>query len=262
MTKRNKILIYCDYGCANINNLEKTLKQEFPESEVGYTDAARIIMGALDETVQAFFMPGGAATPYRKKLDELGNKQIKNYVANGGTYFGICAGAYYACKKVEFEAGIPELAISREEGLLNLVEATAIGTLHTDFGLAPYSLNANAAKTVALEWCEDKARYYSYYHGGPYFEVAPNEDCKVLAIYAEAKGYKPAILSKTYGKGQVLLSGVHFEDRGEDLLKCIHSLQIDAPQALKNAQELIAKEPERAKLATKLVNIVKNNTRK
>lgn len=32
---------------------------------------------------------------------------IRQFVENGGTYIGFCAGAYFACNRVEFEIGTP-----------------------------------------------------------------------------------------------------------------------------------------------------------
>ncbi|EFJ50700.1 hypothetical protein VOLCADRAFT_88490 [Volvox carteri f. nagariensis] len=52
-------------------------------------------------------MPGGADLPYCKHLNGHGNRLLRDYVAGGGSYLGICAGAYYACRRVEFEVGGP-----------------------------------------------------------------------------------------------------------------------------------------------------------
>ena len=75
---RNKILIYEDYDCADVSALEKGLKEYFEPRgcNIGFTDAAGIINGGeLNENVLAFFIPGGAGTPYRHKLEVLGNKK-------------------------------------------------------------------------------------------------------------------------------------------------------------------------------------------
>lgn len=82
-------------------------------------------------------MPGGADLPYCRHLDGEGNRLIRGapfaqparpplatvapyalgaiclpdflsaagYVEAGGSYIGLCAGAYYACSRVEFEPG-------------------------------------------------------------------------------------------------------------------------------------------------------------
>ena len=101
-----KVLIYRDYGVGDLGHLEEGLKEYFKQRQVkvDYTDATSIIKGnALNEDVTAFVMPGGAATPFLQKLKVQGNEKIRDYVYQGGHYLGICAGAYYACSKVEFE---------------------------------------------------------------------------------------------------------------------------------------------------------------
>lgn len=68
---RDKILIYRDYGCSDLNALEYGLKEYFEPrgGTVDFTDAAGIIKeGSLNESVLAFFMPGGAGTPFGGNL--------------------------------------------------------------------------------------------------------------------------------------------------------------------------------------------------
>ena len=49
--------------------------------------------------------------PYVKKLQGKGNKNISNFVKNGGSYLGICAGGYYGCSSVQFAQGDPLLEV-------------------------------------------------------------------------------------------------------------------------------------------------------
>lgn len=252
---RNKVLIYRDYGCADVTALEQGLREYFVPrgSKVGFTDAAEIIRNnALNEDVLAFFMPGGAGTPYRKKLEVQGNDKIRRYVQNGGIYYGICAGAYYACRKTVFEKDVPELKIINECGL-NLVEGEAIGTLHKELGIRPYAKNAASTAVVELVW-RDNEKHLAHYHGGPYFELENQSENDVLAVYnLEAK--LPAIIGRRYGKGKVILSGVHFEDSGTELLKAVHNQRLDSEQAEKIARRLSEGEASRQALFNKIMNL-------
>jgi glutamine amidotransferase-like uncharacterized protein len=56
-------------------------------------------------------MPGGRDLPYVKKLQGKGNRNIFDFVRNGGSYLGICAGAYYGCSLVQFAQGDPLLEV-------------------------------------------------------------------------------------------------------------------------------------------------------
>lgn len=256
MAKRNRVLIYEDYGCASINILKTALEQYYRGSGIGVdvADASAIIRDrVLNDEVLAFVMPGGAATPYRQKLQVQGNDAIAEYIAAGGAYLGICAGAYYACSHVEFEKDIPELKIVRDDGLLGLVDATAVGTMYKELGIRPYAANQASAAAVNLHWYRDDERHIAYYHGGPKFELH-EPDIEVLATYGDLAGEPPAIVRKQYGDGCLVLSGVHIEDSGADLLKTIHALRIDVKEARSVAENLLKNESHRSALFHKVMS--------
>lgn len=249
---RNKILIYRDYGCADVTNLEQELKHYFTPRgiEIGFTDAAGIInRNELNDMVLGFVMPGGAGTPYRRKLETLGNDKIREFVRNGGIYYGICAGAYYACRQTIFEKDIPELKIISECGL-NLIEGKAVGTLHKELGINPYAKNAASAAAVELIW-QDNEKHLAYYHGGPYFDI-DNAETEILAVYNLPQKY-PAVIARNFGQGRVVVSGVHFEDSGKILKKALYNQRIDLPAAQNTASKLEHAETSRQKLFDKIM---------
>lgn len=253
---RNKILIYQDYGCADVSSLESELKKYFEPRGcmVGFTDAAGIIKNnELDDTALAFFMPGGAGTPYRRKLEVLGNEKIRDYVHNGGIYYGICAGAYYACQQTVFEEDVPELKIISECGL-NLIDGKAVGTLYKELGIRPYAKNASSAAVIELIWLKDQSKHVVYYHGGPYFDLKNAAENEILAVY-DLAGQPPAIVRRRYGKGSVIVSGVHYEDSGSSLLKAVHALRLDSAEAANVARKLSAGENSRQALFNKVMNL-------
>ena len=255
---RDKILIYCDYGCSNIGQLKSVLSSYFEPKGilVSETDAHQIIKEhLLDTDVLAFVLPGGAATPYRQKLSVQGNEAIRNYVMQGGIYFGVCAGAYYACQKVFFEVDVPQLKIVNECGL-DLVNADAIGTLHREFGIQPYTQDASAETIIPLRWCSDNTEHWVHYHGGPYFSNLEKE-VQVLAVYDSLDPKQPAIIEKKYGQGRMILSGVHFENTPESLLQRIYKNKSDEQQARQNASDLQKKEITRQELVRKLLGRIR-----
>ncbi len=255
---RNKVLIYCDYGCADITNLRKELERCFHNKgiTVSDVDAAGIIKeNALNEEVLAFFMPGGASTPYRQKLKKYGDDKISAYVRNGGVYFGICAGAYYACDEIKFEMDVPELRLERNG--MNLIKAVAVGTLYKELGIAPYSLNASSGAVVDIRCLDDGKVYAAHYHGGPYFDVSGDKDCEVLGIYENVENHPPAIIAKKYGKGMVLASGIHLEDDAKSYRAAIHNLRLDCQNALKIAEKLEEREETRQALFNKMMNRIR-----
>ncbi len=252
---RHQVLVYRDYGVGDLKNLERGLRAYFePKNiKVDFTDAASILKeDILGDDVLLFIMPGGAATPFLQKLKVQGNDKIRKYIANGGHYLGICAGAYYACSKVEFETDVEPLAIVREHELLDLVDVSAVGTLYKELKIRPYMKNESSAATIKLKWADNEI-HFAHYHGGPKF-VSPKQDYEILARYEDVEHEPAAIIAKDFGLGRVVLSGVHFEDRGEDLKKALHALRVDLKEASKIADLLSQNEASRKILFNKIMS--------
>lgn len=252
LNMRSKILIYRDYGCADVSSLYGELASYFREKgiSVDFTDAAEIKSGVLNREVKAFFLGGGAGTPYMRKLAGEGNKRIRNYVRNGGVYFGICAGAYYACRDIVFEHDVPALRIENGCGL-NLAEGRAVGTLYKEYGLLPYALTSFSAKVVQIRFCGGET-YPALYHGGPFFD---GTDGEVLAVY-DLPEPKAAVITKAFGRGKVILSGVHFEDGAQTLARGLHDLRCDIRAAQKNADDMAAGEPRRREFFDTMMKLI------
>ena len=77
-------------------------------------------------------IPGGADLPYIEHLKSGTLQRIRKWVAGGGIYIGICAGAYFASSYIEFEKDRPEYKVcgSRE---LALFEGAALGAVFPNF---------------------------------------------------------------------------------------------------------------------------------
>ena len=198
-----RILIYQDY-VQNNGQLYHALVERYGFAAVGYCDAAAIIGGILDPTVKLFIMPGGADLYYCEKLNGAGNRAIRNFVESGGSYLGICAGAYYACDSIEWAKGSAQEIIGARE--LKFYGGTAIGPVK-DFmqGLDQSWLGAAAitddtGKTTTV--C---------YEAGPVFAEPSTETEKIIARYTALPGTPPAIVENQIGKGRVVLSSPHIE---------------------------------------------------
>lgn len=194
--KRN-IVIYQDDGVGEFGL--KCLAQFFREDDVWFVTAEAVIDGRVLHMADIFVMPGGADLPYCEKLDGEGNDNIRAYVEEGGTYLGICAGAYYGCEAIEYhKGGDDEICEPRE---LAFAPVTAVGSIPA---LAkPYDLTLESAAVITL-----KNGLQTYYHGGPYFRL--DSMVEVLAYY-DLPFLAPAIIRTKVGKGTAILSGVHFE---------------------------------------------------
>lgn len=202
MTK--SIVIYQDEGVGEFGL--KCLQQFFKDDDVWLANADAVIDGRVLGLADVFVMPGGADLPYCKKLNGAGNDNIRAYVEDGGTYLGICAGAYYGCENIEYHKDRADEICGERE--LAFAPVTAVGSIHD---LAkPYDLTLNSAAVVSLQGSGHKV----YYHGGPYFRL--NGQVEILAYY-DLPYIAPAIIRTKVGEGTAILSGVHFEVTAEDL---------------------------------------------
>lgn len=217
------ILIYDNHDTYQLSGLKAELERFFTPQhiQVRLTNADEIIhQKVLKLATLALVMPGGAAEPYAAALGTEGNKRIQDYVAYNGVYFGICAGAYYACARTIFEKNRP-CSIRARYGL-NLVKASAIGSLAGELGIPAFSKDVFSEAVVPLLTRTGEAAV-SFYHGGPFFKIDKSEKTvEILATYARTSDQKPAIISKRLGDGEVFLSGVHIETTPEHLKRRFH----------------------------------------
>ncbi len=154
-----------------------------------------------------FILPGGADIPYHKSLQGKGNQKIRTFIEQGGSFLGICAGSYYAGKKVVFAKDTSLEVIEERE--LSFFPGVVEGPV---FG--PYEYGSYKGARAALVFLqEDGNRFLRgnkiFYAGGGYFvEASKNPSVKVFATYQDGK---PGIVECFVGKGKALLSAFHIE---------------------------------------------------
>lgn len=159
-----------------------------------------ILEGKLQD-ISVFIMPGGRDRPYHAALKGKPNALIRRFVEEGGTYIGICAGAYYGCSSVEFDLGFPlEVCEERE---LKFFPGKAVGPA---YGKGTFFYDSEKGARIAKIGPD----LYAHYNGGCTFE-GDLTHAKILARYLDLPGEPPAIIECSIGKGKALLSGVHFE---------------------------------------------------
>jgi len=155
---------------------------------------------------------GGADILYARTLKGKGNHQIQSFVQGGGQYLGICAGAYYGCRRLLFaKETSQEIASDRE---LDFFPDTAAGPT-----LKPWDHKTNSGVEAALvQWIgpsdpfPEKHPLTIYYNGGGHFvnaQMYPH--VTVLATYTTTPHPQAALVDIIVGKGRVILSGVHCE---------------------------------------------------
>jgi len=197
--------IYKDVGSGEESLIEtyNTFKT-FSSEKVIYISTYDILENDILKDLKLLIIPGGRDLPYCEKLNGKGVKLIKNFVNTGGSYLGICAGAYFACNKVIFDEGGELEVIGDRE--LKLIDTEAIGPA---FGAGTYKYNSDfGQKLLKVD------NFYAYFNGGCYFKD-PKAD--IISFY-DGLEKKPSIIFSKYGKGKVLLTGIHFEFSKESIL--------------------------------------------
>lgn len=208
------ILIYEDY-VHNNGALYRALCRHFGDSRVGFADAGDVHDGILNDKIRLFVMPGGADLFYCEKLNGAGNKAIRRWVEQGGTYLGICAGAYYACASLEWAKGTAqEISGPRELAFFNGKAVGPIGAL-TENGNADKSWNA-AVKVVDDTGTEATV----HYNGGPLFEGTPDT---VLVRYSTLPGKPAAAIECKVGSGRALLCSFHPETTPQSFAAALYT---------------------------------------
>ena len=211
MAKQNKfalprkIGLFVDYGSLNIGVLNwAKLIAHSPEAELILLDGDDLRKGKLDG-VDLLLCPGGGSAMQLNTMQEVGRAAVRQFVADGGNYLGICAGCYNVLNNA-----------SRLQMLACDYDLDAVGkTAHLEV-----ELNDRGAKLLGVK----AGNYVVRYSNGPIMhETAPLADgtCETLAIFRSSVSQfdckphdfmgTPAILYGTYGKGRVVASSVHPE---------------------------------------------------
>lgn len=211
---KNKIFIYAGSGVSltSLRHIKYTLTflldSHYTIEEI---TPFQIVNNSWEENAALFVMPGGSDLLYLQSLKTKGNDKICKYVEMGGAYLGLCAGAYYAGNSIQFAMNTPLQVSGNRE--LNFFAGIVAGPILADYDYHSYS----GARVAQLYWNFTEPFPQStllnvFYNGGGYFvDAASKKNTIVLASYKILSDFKPAIIKVTYGKGKVILSGVHWE---------------------------------------------------
>jgi len=180
----------------------------------------------LDSFYKVLVYGGGWAGGYNEFINGFGYNNIRKFVRNGGGYFGICAGSYFASDvvmwKQDFETPVE---IYNYEYPLNLFKGVARGAV---LGIKKWTSTTGCSSGITHGAEMTKVNINNsilpdisselriLYYGGPFFVPYIKNKWKitVVATYevpgAPADG-KPAMILFPYGKGKVFLTGPHPE---------------------------------------------------
>lgn len=170
-----------------------------------------------------FVLPGGRDLPYAKSFERSSSK-IADFVRNGGAFLGLCAGAYYACRRVEWEVGTDQ-EVSGDRPL-RFFNGIGRGCTYPGFHYATEA-GARAITLDVMSPLMHVGRLEGLYYngGGAFMDAEHIPGCQVLARYTE-------------GDGEGSCAGVFCDvDKGKAVLWAIHP---EYPLTLEPALSAIA----------------------
>lgn len=175
-------------GCSACAPTVATLLRGAPHPyRVEYVGGKTPLTAAALADAQMYVQPGGGADlkgTWRHLSGSAG--LIRDWVRDGGSYLGLCFGAYLAGRDLGFD-----LLPGDTNGYVGSRGATVPDDRDT---------------VVPVNW-RGKPRHM-YFQDGPAFFLNPGADAKVLATYPNGTA---AVVVAPYGKGQVGVSGPHPE---------------------------------------------------
>ncbi|KAF9120497.1 biotin holocarboxylase synthetase [Mortierella sp. GBA39] len=214
------VLVYSGEGTsrASLAHTVRTLRTLVGHHyDVMKIDAKGLTTEPWEESTSLLVIPGGRDLPYTRDLNGAANEKIRAYVAAGGRFWGICAGAYFSSDRIVFEVGTPlEVQGNRE---LKFFAGECHGVVYPGFVYdSEQGANAVGIRLVEEEFGGERLGFEEtrvYFNGGGYFVDAEKQPgCSVLAWYKDTdgnEGQKAAMIVCQVGQGVALLTGVHPE---------------------------------------------------
>ncbi|MGY5854200.1 MAG: BPL-N domain-containing protein [Candidatus Thorarchaeota archaeon] len=158
---------------------------------IQYVNVTEIQEGILSNfDIVAF--PGGSASTYRLALNEDGMDEIRSFVNNGGSYFGICGGSLFGTA-----------------GRLGLFDGSYISPVPgVPDGAYLMNMTVNREST-GPDLSDEPANYSTLYWSSSYFESENMSD--IIPIMQYPGTNYSSMIAFNYGNGSVFLSSPHPE---------------------------------------------------
>ena len=196
-------LYFGDSGASTSSRTALQFMFSWMNATVEVVYASDIVDGDLVD-FDMLVIPGGWAGTYNEELAGIGITEIREFVQDGGAFFGVCAGAYFGCDLISWEGGTIDYP-------LGLFGGWGIGPIEEiaewpDYAMCEISLNHSSS---IIDFSGEPANHSVMYYGGPWFDVSGQEGIHTLATF-EANN-KSAMIAFDYEEGRVFLSGPHPE---------------------------------------------------
>ncbi|MFW9787424.1 MAG: BPL-N domain-containing protein, partial [Candidatus Thorarchaeota archaeon] len=149
---------------------------------VEMVNSSAIKQGTLDN-FQVIAIPGGYAYDYYLDLSYSGANAIRDFVAEGGAYWGSCAGAYYALDEFEWTEYGQTGTYYYGLGLFPGRGVGPISAIADWPNIAMTEIQLNSSNGL-IDLSHEQTTHSTMYYGGPYFETEGVNGIATIATYS------------------------------------------------------------------------------
>ena len=201
------ILIYTGQGTSRraVEHTFASLKEAAPHHRLVPANRNMLSSPHWQGDAALLVLPGGRDALYAEVLAGEPDTNIQTFVAAGGSYLGICAGAYYASDRIVFALNQPEFEVQGARPL-KFFRGLCQGPMTPNFDYDDFR--------GPQAWSVCPTGGMAYYHGGGTFVDAQHmAGVEVLHTY-DVEGKQPATVACRFGEGLAVLTGLHLEYSG------------------------------------------------
>jgi glutamine amidotransferase-like uncharacterized protein len=191
-----KVAVYNGAGVMSSSRIALTRMFEWMNASVVTVNASQILEDALDE-FDILVIPGGSEGTCANELQYMeGIQKVKDFVANGGSFFGICGGATFGASYVGFFNGSMS-PVSEPGSLIHLT-----------------TMNVNQSST-GPDLSDCPVDFTTMYYASQYF--VPQAGTAVHIISTYEYNDEAGMVAFEYKNGTVFLSSPHpeYEENGD-----------------------------------------------
>ena len=189
-----KVAVYSGGGVMGSSRIALTRMFEWMNASVVEVTASQIRDDFLNEC-DILVVPGGSESICNSELESDGKQKVKDFVAQGGSYFGICGGSTFAVTYLRLFDGY--ISPVSEPG--EIIHMT--------------TMNINKSST-GPDLSELPSNFTTMYYGSQYFTPKLGTSVHTIATY-EYNG-KAGMIALEYGNGTVFISSPHPEYEEDD----------------------------------------------
>lgn len=218
-----RIRVYNDFGTSRLN-VTFTLARfaEFGETATSITAQEIRESDEWMNDTDVLVFTSNSAGKFMQALGAQGMDHIRRFVfERGGTYLGICAGAYFGSSIMDFTGADLKCKI----GGLELLPVIARGGLEDLMG-RPYTGDSDSAAIIEMYDAKTQQKFKSIYWGGPRFLVPKRNHGLSPLFWTLSQDRTESYLMGIHGPsgnagGHVFLLGNHCEVGQENARKYI-----------------------------------------